>query len=131
MQKDSKMALIFGGVAIVLLVVFIAVRNSGSEAVLSNESVSIVDNTQIIALTAKSGFTPSSVQATAGVPTELRVTTNGTYDCSSIIVIPSLRYQKTLEPTGTETITLSADQAQGTLKGTCGMGMYHFEITFS
>lgn len=85
---------------------------------------------QIITLTAKGGFSPQSVEAQSGVPTELRVMTNGTYDCSSTLIIPALGYDEILKPTGTEVIAISADQAQGNLDGTCGMGMYNFEIAF-
>ena len=131
MQKDTKTALIFGGLAVSLLVVFVMVQNNDADSVAPETTgVSIENGTQIITLTAKGGFSPSSIVATAGLPTELRVATNGTYDCSSVIVIPELGYQQTLQPTGTETIQLSAAQAQGTLEGTCGMGMYDFEITF-
>ncbi len=131
MQKDTKTALIFGGLAVSVLVIFVIVRNNNLVSVVpENAGVSIENGTQIINLAAKGGFSPSSIVATAGLPTELRVATNGTYDCSSIIVIPELGYQQTLQPTGIETIRLSADQAQGTLEGTCGMGMYDFEIAF-
>ncbi len=131
MQKDSKTALIFCGAAVGLLVLFFALRNDGSSTVATdNGSVSTENGTQVIDLAAKGGYTPSFVEAKAGVPTELRVATNGTYDCSSSLIIPSLGYQAMLKPTGTETIALTAAQAQGTLEGTCGMGMYRFEIAF-
>jgi plastocyanin domain-containing protein len=131
MQKDSKTALIFCGVAVGMLVLFFALRNNNPSTVATgNEVISNENGTQIIELAAKGGFTPSFVEAKAGVPTELRVATNGTYDCSSTLVIPSLGYQATLKPTGTEAIPLTAAQAKGTLEGTCGMGMYKFQIAF-
>ena len=131
MQKDTKTALVLCGVAVGFLVLFVAVRNGNKPTLATeNTSVNIVNGVQIIDLSAKGGFSPPYIEATAGLPTELRVATNGTYDCSSTLVIPSLNYQKTLEPTGVETIQLSASQAQGTLDGTCGMGMYDFEIAF-
>jgi plastocyanin domain-containing protein len=90
----------------------------------------ITDGKQIIDITAKGGYTPRVVVAKAGMPTTLRVATSGTFDCSSSIVIPKLGYQKFLKPTGTEDIAISAEQAQGTLQGTCSMGMYNFQIKF-
>lgn len=90
----------------------------------------ITEGTQLIDITAKGGYSPRVVMAKAGVPTVLRVSTNGTFDCSSSIVIPKLGYQKFLGPTGTEDIAISAEQAQGTLQGTCSMGMYNFKIKF-
>jgi len=90
----------------------------------------VVDGTQIIDITAKGGYSPRVVVAKAGVPTTLRVTTNGTFDCSASVVIPKLSYQKFLPSTGTTDIAISAEQAQGTLKGLCAMGMYNFQIKF-
>lgn len=131
MQTDSKKALILGIVAMSLIAVFFVAKNSSNPPVEDSGVVSIENETQIIDLTAKGGYSPSRIEAQAGVPTTLRVTTNGTYDCSSALVIPELDYQTYLAPTGVELIQLSADQAQGTLKGMCSMGMFGFEIAFN
>lgn len=88
------------------------------------------DGTQFIDIAAKGGYSPRVVVAKAGVPTMLRVTTSGTFDCSASIVIPKLSYQKFLPSTGTTDIAISAEQAQGTLQGLCAMGMYNFQIKF-
>ncbi|MDD2657504.1 MAG: cupredoxin domain-containing protein [Candidatus Pacebacteria bacterium] len=90
----------------------------------------IVDGTQIIDITAKGGYSPRVVTAKAGVPTILRMRTNGTFDCSASVVIPKLSYQKFLQPSTVEEISISAAQAQGTLQGLCSMGMYNFQIKF-
>lgn len=92
--------------------------------------VAVQNGVQIITIAAKGGFSPEHIQAQGGLPTELHVVTNGTYDCSSTLVIPSLAYEQTLKPTGTEIIPIPAKQATGTLDGTCGMGMYSFEVVF-
>lgn len=92
-------------------------------------NVSIIDGVQYIDLTAKGGYSPRKSTAKAGLPTILRVKTSGTFDCSSIIRIPSMNISKNLYQTGTESITLGSPLA-GVLKGTCGMGMYPFEIDF-
>lgn len=84
----------------------------------------------MIDLTAKGGYSPNYIEAKAGIPTELHVTTQGTFDCSASLVITSLGYENILEPTGVETIAIAANKAKGTLEGTCGMGMYDFEIAF-
>lgn len=131
MQTDSRKALILGIVAMSLIAVFFVAKNSSNPAVEDSSVVSIENETQFIDLTAKGGYSPSRVEAQAGIPTTLRVTTNGTYDCSSALVIPELDYQTYLAPTGVELIQLSADQAQGTLKGMCSMGMFTFEIAFN
>ncbi|MEK9156662.1 MAG: cupredoxin domain-containing protein [Patescibacteria group bacterium] len=129
MQKDTKTALIFCGVFVGLFVFGFILR--GNVGGVSTAGGSVVENgRQIIDIAAKGGYTPNVIEAQAGIPTDLRVFTNGTYDCSSSIVIPSLGYQEMLQATGTETISLTAEQAQGTLEGMCSMGMYRFEIAF-
>ena len=100
-------------------------------ASVDNETaVSVVGGKQTIDITAKGGYSPRIVVAKAGMPTVLRVSTRGTFDCSSSLVIPKLSYQKFLSPTGTEEIAISAEQAQGTMQGLCSMGMYNFQIKF-
>lgn len=93
-------------------------------------TATIVEGKQFVDITAKGGYSPRVVVAKAGVPTVLRVTTNGTFDCSAGVVIPKLSYQKFLKPSGTEDIAISAEQATGTLQGLCAMGMYNFQIKF-
>jgi len=100
-------------------------------ASVDNETaVSVVGGKQIIDITAKGGYSPRIVVAKAGMPTVLRVSTRGTFDCSSSLVIPKLSYQKFLPPSGTEEIAISAEEAQGTMQGLCSMGMYNFQIKF-
>lgn len=90
----------------------------------------IVDGTQFIDITAKGGYSPRVVTAKEGVPTVVRITTKGTFDCSASVVIPKLSYQKFLKPSGTEDILIPAEEAKGTLQGLCSMGMYNFQIQF-
>lgn len=92
-------------------------------------NVSIVDGKQIVEIRAKGGYQPRFSNAKAGVPTILRINTNGTFDCSAIVRIPSLNIGKVLPQTGTTDIDLGSQPA-GSLVGTCGMGMYPFEIDF-
>lgn len=101
--------------------------NAGNVA---EPTATIVGDTQFVDITAKGGYSPRVVIAKAGVPTVLRVTTNGTFDCSASVVIPKLSYQKFLQPSGIEDIAISAEQATGTLQGLCAMGMYNFQIKF-
>ena len=129
MQKDTRTALLFCGVFVGLLVLTVALRTNMSGGTVTGEAI-VENGRQTIDSAAKGGYTPNYIEAKAGVPTDLRVLTNGTYDCSSSILIPSLGYQKMLEATGVETVSLTAEQAQGTLEGTCGMGMYRFQIAF-
>lgn len=95
----------------------------------AQNNVSMVGDKQVIVLTAKGGYMPRKSVAKAGVPTILRVSTNGTFDCSSSIRIPALQLSKNLPPTGETDIDLGSPSA-GLFAGSCGMGMYPFEIDF-
>ena len=92
-------------------------------------NVSIVDGKQIIEINTKGGYSPKLSEAKAGMPTILRFKTNGTFDCSSSVRIPSMNISKILPNTGSTDIDLGK-QKLGTLSGTCGMGMYGFAIEF-
>jgi plastocyanin domain-containing protein len=92
-------------------------------------NVSVVDGKQIIELRAKGGFSPIHSIAKANIPTILRVDTEGTFDCSSVIRIPSLDLSENLPMSGTTDIDIGV-QKVATLDGTCGMGMYPFDIKF-
>jgi plastocyanin domain-containing protein len=92
-------------------------------------NVSVVDGKQIIEITAKGGYQPRKSVAKAGIPTVIRFNTSGTFDCSSSIRIPSLGISKILPQTGSTDIDIGSPTV-ATLKGTCGMGMYPFEVDF-
>lgn len=96
----------------------------------SNNSV-IKDGVQYVTITARGGYQPRSSIAKAGIPTKLIMKTNGTYDCSSSLIIRSLNYRGLLPSTGETTIDAGTPKAGDVLKGVCGMGMYSFSITFS
>lgn len=109
----------------------ILLSRGGSSAApqIAANNVSVVDGKQIIEIHAKGGYQPRTSVAKAGMPTILRFETNGTFDCSSSIRIPSLGISKVLPQTGATDVDLGLAQA-GTLQGTCGMGMYPFEVNF-
>lgn len=94
------------------------------------ENVAVVDGVQIVEIKAKGGYQPRNSVAKAGVKTILRINTKGTFDCSSAIRIPSLNVDQILPPSGTTDIELGI-QNPGILRGSCGMGMYPFSITFN
>ncbi|MCX6787486.1 MAG: cupredoxin domain-containing protein [Candidatus Kaiserbacteria bacterium] len=101
----------------------------GGQPVPSANNVSIINGKQIIEINAKGGYTPRTSVAKAGVPTVVRFVTNGTFDCSSFIRIPSMGISKALPQTGVTDIDVGVANA-GTLQGMCGMGMYPFEVNF-
>ncbi len=92
-------------------------------------NVSIIDGKQIVEIKAKGGYSPRVSTAKAGIPTILRFNTNGTFDCSASVRIPSMNISKILPNSGATDIDLGSPQL-GLLQGTCGMGMYPFEINF-
>jgi len=101
------------------------IKNETTTKVNKNEN----SEKQIIEITAKGGYNPRVSTAKAGIPTILRINTNGTFDCSSSIRIPSLGISKYLPQSGVTDIDLGINQT-GTLYGSCGMGMYPFQINF-
>lgn len=92
-------------------------------------NVTIENGAQIIEIKVRGGYTPRTSFAKAGVPTIIRFSTKDTFDCSSAVVIPSYNISRNLPISGLTDIELPASPA-GTLKGSCGMGMYPFEVVF-
>ncbi len=90
----------------------------------------IIDGKQIIEISVRGGYSPRKTIAKAGVPTVLKMKTNGTFDCSSSLMIPQLNYRKLLPSSGVENIEIPASEATGVFRGLCSMGMYNFEIDF-
>lgn len=100
---------------------------TGTQVAANN--VTVVDGKQIITINAKGGYQPRKSIAKAGMPTVIRFDTNGTFDCSSSVRIPSMNISKVLPQTGSTDIDVGTQQV-ATLQGTCGMGMYPFEVEF-
>ena len=92
-------------------------------------NVTIVDGKQIVEINAKGGYQPRKSIAKEGIPTIIRFNTKGTFDCSSSVRIPSMNISKSLPQTGSTDIDIGNGKL-GTLQGSCGMGMYPFEIEF-
>jgi len=93
-------------------------------------NVSVVNGVQIVEIQARGGYWPRRSVAKAGIPTVIRFNTEGTFDCSSSVRIASLNISQILPQSGATDIDIGS-QATSTLKGSCGMGMYPFEIDFS
>ncbi|MFA7308955.1 MAG: cupredoxin domain-containing protein [Patescibacteria group bacterium] len=93
-------------------------------------NTSVVNGEQIITINAKGGYWPQVTRAKAGMPTTIRVATQGTFDCSSALTIPSLGYTKNLPASGETSVAVPAQPAGTTIRGLCAMGMYNFSIQF-
>lgn len=130
MNTRVAISLSLSAILIAVAFWFTSARPGDDTSSTLSPAVSIIEGKQIIDISAKGGYSPRRVVAKAGIPTVLRVTTKGTFDCSSSLLIPKLSYQKSLQPSGIEEIAISAGEAQGTLQGLCAMGMYNFQIKF-
>ena len=97
----------------------------------NSQNIKEENGVQVIRIFAHGGYSPRQISARAGAPIRIEMETKGTYDCSSVFVIPSLSYQKRLPPTGITTINIPAQSSGTSLVGLCGMGMYSFEIKFN
>ena len=116
--------------AAIILGAFVLTKNGSQlENSVIEQNVTVVDGKQVIEIEARGGYSPRKSVAKAGVPTILRFKTSGTFDCSSSIRIPSLNISKILPQSGITDIDLG-NQKIGILQGSCGMGMYPFEIDF-
>jgi plastocyanin domain-containing protein len=73
-------------------------NNKGTQQVVNVNNVTLVDGKQIIEIQAKGGYLPRKSVAKVGIPTVLRFNTNGTFDCSSSVRIPSMDISKNLPP---------------------------------
>ena len=126
----NKSTILSIGIAVLLIAGALWLK-TGNDAPGDSSTVSMVNGTQIIDLLAKNGYSPNIISAKAGVPTTLRVKTDGTYDCSASLTVPQLSYRAFLEPTGVTEVLIPKDKAQGILRGVCAMGMKSFKIKFN
>lgn len=119
-------------VGIVGVFVFLIMHGGGGAQVDSEGTAQIAeDGKQTLELRAKGGYSPSVITAQANKDSFLKVKTQNTFDCSSVIRIPSLNISKNLPANGETMIGIPAQAAGTQLKGTCGMGMYNFTIKFT
>lgn len=129
-----KSTVISISIAVLLIIGAFALAKNNSNGSLENglpaNNVSIENGVQIVQIRAKGGYQPRISNAKAGLPTILRFNTNGTFDCSASVIIPSLKISQFLATSGSTDIDLGL-QSAGRLQGSCGMGMYPFEINFS
>jgi len=98
------------------------------QTVITN-NVSQEEGVQIINLTASGGYSPERSVAKANVPTVIRFNTSNTFDCSLSVRIPSKNINQFLPQIGITDINIGT-QSVGLFRGSCGMGMYPFEVDF-
>ncbi len=126
-----KLTLIAVAVALSLIGAMLWAVKSTSSSPASVKNVTLEDGQQIVEINAKGGYSPKITSAQADLPTIIRIKTNGTFDCSSAVVIPSLGYRNFLLSTGLTDIPIPAQKSGTKLQGLCLMGMYNFVINFN
>jgi len=129
-MKTTAISIIIAGLIIGGIILLVSSGNRSKNSPPA-DNVSIADGKQIIEIGAKGGYTPKVSAAKAGVPTVLRVQTQGTFDCSSALTIPSIGYKANLPLSGNTEIEVPAQITGSTLQGICAMGMYNFQIHFN
>ena len=128
---------IIGSILVMVLAVggiFVLLRDGNSTSSSSSSvqgNVGVVDGKQVIQITAKGGYAPRVTTAKANMPTVINIKTNGTFDCSSALTVPSVGFRKNLPPTGVTQIEIPPQQVGATVKGVCAMGMYNFAVNFN
>ena len=80
--------------------IIFARNGAKTDTAVSQSNISIIDGKQIIEIDAKGGYSPSVTVAKADTPTIIKVKTQGTFDCSSALVIQSIGYRANLPPSG-------------------------------
>ena len=116
---------------ILAVVIFNKPEGTNPQTVKASANVSVEKDNQTITILAKGGYSPRNTNAKAGLATTLKIQTNGTFDCSSALIIPSLKYRKNLPPTGETTVELPPQKPGTTIRGLCSMGMFNFTLNFN
>jgi plastocyanin domain-containing protein len=131
-MKATVISILIGAVFIGGVIMLVG-RNQGSNNPSSQvvNNVSVIDGKQTITINAKGGYSPKVTTAKAGIPTIIKVNTQGTFDCTAALTIPSLGYEKNLPPSGETLIDVPPQKAGTTMRGLCAMGMYNFSINFN
>jgi hypothetical protein len=95
----------------------------------STDTVRMQNNRQIVTITARStSYTPKSAQLDSGVTTTLIVRSKNVGGCAKSFVVPSMNIERLLPTNGDTRIELGALHS-GTVRYSCGMGMYTGVLT--
>lgn len=130
-MKSTAMSILIAGVLIGGAIMLAGGNNGSNDTGVQNDNVSVVDGKQIITINAKGNYSPKATTAKAGMPTVIKMNTQGTFDCTSALTIPSLGYRKNLPPSGETLIDVPQQKSGSTIRGVCAMGMYNFSVNFN
>lgn len=118
--------------ATLAVVAFFTLRADPKNAItpeVAQRNVYVEDGVQVVEVFVRGGYSPELSVASSGVPTILRMKTEGSFDCSTSIVIPEINERRTLPFTGVTDIDLGT-RGEGVLSGACSMDMYRFSVEF-
>jgi plastocyanin domain-containing protein len=130
-MKSTVISILIAGVLIGGAIMLSGDKGSSSNTQQAANNVTIVDGKQIITINAKGSYSPKITTAKADMPTVIKMTTQGTFDCTSALTIPSIGYRGNLPPSGETLIDVPPQQAGATIRGICAMGMYNFAVNFN
>ena len=130
-MKTTVISILVAGVLIGGAIMLSGGKDSSNDTQQAANNVSIVDGKQIITINAKGSYSPKITTAKADMPTVIKMTTQGTFDCTSALTIPSLGYRGNLPPSGETLIDVPPQKAGTKLQGLCAMGMYNFAVNFN
>jgi plastocyanin domain-containing protein len=129
---NTNIKLVIGAIVLVGGVYWFGQQGNTSERFDSlngmSSNVRVENGTQVVTITAKGGYLPAVSTILPGMPTIVRFDTSGTYDCSAAVRIPDLGIKQTLPANGSTDIAIGTMDSGDSVVGTCGMGMYRFEL---
>lgn len=111
--------------------IMLSSSSGGQQSGASANNVSVADGKQIVEIGVKGGYSPNVSMAKADMPTILRMATQGSFDCSSAVVIPSIGYKANLPASGVTDIEVPPQKSGTVLQGRCAMGMKNFQVRFN
>ena len=127
-MKATVISIVIAGAVIFGALIMVNKPSSPGGAI---ENVTVENGKQVITVNVRGGYSPQISNAKAGVPTTLRLVTNGTFDCSAAISIPALGYRANLPQSGTTEVNIPSQATGSSVAGTCAMGMYNFKLNFN
>jgi plastocyanin domain-containing protein len=111
-MKNMKLFVIPVVVAMFVLAAFAAVTNV-AEAHTRTVKIRVDEN----------GFSPSTIEVEAGHKLNLVFTRAGANNCGGTVVLPGYKIRRNL-PVGKDVIVSITPRQAGTIRISCGMGMY-------
>ena len=133
LSKNTIISLVF--ISIMLLVMIAVLTFLSENSVVTTDSIgysTIENGKQILTIRAVGdGYEPKTIHAKSGIPGTIKFPPTLTFGCQNSVVIPDLDASKVLSRSSDTEFEFAAQPAGKTIKGSCAMGMYDFEIIFN